>query len=156
MMIFESPAAWETTFIDAQDTVPVLDMQIINNYDAVDKKVCIHVQTEYLVDMDRNLNIAVYITEDSIVGYQRNNNASVGTTPEITDYVFMHVLRGAVNSTWGAVLSNSLVTAGTKTITSYLKHLDPLWIPQHCHVVALVYDVDTDEILQAAEMKITP
>lgn len=152
--IFEASTAWEATFIDAQDTIPVLDMQIINTYTETENKVCIHVQTEYLVDLDKNLKIAVYVVEDSIVGYQKNNNAVVGVTPEIPDYVFMHVLRRSVNDTWGSDLSSGEIAAGTKKISSFKFILDSSWDHDNCHIIAVVYDADTDEILMSAEEKV--
>ena len=155
-LIFESYTGWETTFLTAQDTVPVLDMQMIAIYDEDDNDACIHIQTEYLVNLNRPLKISVYVTEDSLVGYQRNNNSSVGTTPEIPDYVFMHVLRGAVNGTWGTDLSTTDVPAGTKKISSFKLVLNSLWKPEHCHLVAFVYDANTQEILQATQVKLIP
>jgi hypothetical protein len=150
-LIFEAPTGWEATFIAAQDTVPVLDMQMINDFHEADNKVGIHVQTEYMVELDRNLKIALYVTEDSLIGYQRNSNPAVGTTPEIVDYVFMHVLRGSVNGTWGTDLSSGLVEEGTKTITSFSLVLGSGWDHDNCRIVAIVYDADTDEVLQAVE-----
>ncbi len=155
-LIFEAPTAWEATFLSAQSDVPELDLQMIVNYDQTGNKACIHVQTEFLTDVSRNMKIAVYVTEDSIVGYQRNNNASVGTVPEITDYIFMHVLRGSVNGTWGTALNNAATTAGTKTISSFKLVPDAGWLTDRLHLVALVYDSDTDEVLQAVEKKLKP
>jgi hypothetical protein len=106
--IFESPSNWASTFIQA-DMAPVIDMQMINDYDHTLSRCCIHIQTEFLDDVTGDLKLAVYITEDSIVGYQKT--LPIGT--EIPDYVFMDVLRGAVNSTWGDVFSTGTVTAGT-------------------------------------------
>ena len=154
--IFTSPAAWESTFIAASDTVPVLDMQIINDFNETEQRVCIHVQTEYLADLDRHLKLAVYVTEDSIVGYQKNNNSSLGPVPDWPDYVFMHVLRGTVNGTWGEDLSTSLVTEGTKIISNYKLILNSNWEDNNCHIIAFVYDADTDQILMAAEKKLEP
>lgn len=154
--IFLAPTSWESTFVDVQDTTPVLDMQMITQYNASENKVCVHVQTEYLVNLSANLKIAIYVAEDSIVGYQKNNDAIAGPIPEIPDYVFMHVLRGAVNGTWGAALSNTLTTAGTKKVSSYSYALNPAWVPKHCHLVAIVYNADTDEILQAVEAPVIP
>jgi hypothetical protein len=151
--IFEAYSGWETDFLQVQDTIPVLDMQIINDFTESESKVCIHIQTEYLTDMDRHLKLAVYVTEDSIIGYQDNNNIALGPNP-IPDYVFMHVLRGAVNSTWGDDLSTTEITAGTKLISNFKLILDSGWDHDNCHIVAFVYDADTEEILQAAEEKV--
>lgn len=154
--IFEASSAWATTFQAVQDTTPLVDMQMITQYNSSTNKVCVHVQTEYMTDISSNLKIAIYIAEDSIVGYQKNNDVVAGPTPEIPDYVFMHVLRGSVNGTWGADLSNSMTIAGTKKVTSYSYALNAAWVPKHCHMIALVYNADTDEILQAVEAPVIP
>jgi len=107
------------------------------------------------VNTNRNLKIAIYITQDSIYGYQKNNNSSYGSVPDITNYTFMHVLRGSVNGTWGAILSTGAVTAGTKKIVSYKTFLDPAWEDDLCNIVAVVYDSDTYEIVQVQEAKFT-
>jgi hypothetical protein len=154
--IFESATAWESTFLQVQDTVPLVDMQMILNYNSAANRCCIHIQTEFLVDISRPLKIAVYVTEDSIIGYQKNNNIAVGTTPDIANYVFMNVMRGAVNDTWGTNLGNTADVAGTKTVSSFMLTPNALWVADHCHIVAVVYDADTDEILQAVSEKMTP
>jgi hypothetical protein len=151
-LIDEAYAAWESDFLSVVDTLPVLDMQIINNYNEAEKKVCIHIQTEYLVDLDRSLKLAVYITEDSITGNQKTN-----VSPYIIpNYVFMNVLRGAVNNTWGDDLSTTAITAGTKKISNYKLSLDPSWNDDQCYIVAFVYDAGSEEILMAAKEKVSP
>jgi len=154
--VFEAYTAWETTFVQVQDTVPVLDMQMITNFNSSTNKVCVHVQTEYLVDLSSPLKIAMYVTEDSIIGYQKNNNSLIGTTPDIVDYVFMDVLRGAINGAWGTDLSTTAVIAETKKVTSFSYTLNSGWVADHCHVIAVVYNADTYEILQVVEGEVTP
>lgn len=154
--IFEAFGGWETNFTDVQDTLPLVDLQMILNYSAPDNRCCIHVQTEYLVNLSMNLKLAVYVTEDSIIGYQKNNNAAIGTVPEIPNYVFMNVLRGSVNGTWGSDLSSGPVTAGTKTISSLKLIPAAGWVPEHLHIIAIVYNADNDEVLQVISEKMVP
>jgi thiol-disulfide isomerase/thioredoxin len=153
--VFTSPAAWESVYL-AADTTPVLDMQMINIYSEANNKVCIHIETEFLVQMASPLRISVFVTEDSIIGCQKNNNASVGPVPDITNYVFMHVLRGAVNGTWGSVLNADPISAGTKIISSFKLILNNTWVARNCHIVAFAYNPNTDEVLQSVQAKVTP
>lgn len=154
--IFEAYPTWEATFLDVQDTVPTIDIQMIINYNSSESKACIHVQTEYLVDVDRPLKLALYVTEDSIHGYQKNNNSGIGPTPDIPNYVFMNVLRGSVNGTWGSDLNTGDVEADSNMVSSFKLILNANWVAKNCHIVAVVYDPSTDEIWQAAEEKIVP
>lgn len=145
------PSAWETVFNQA-DTAPVLDMQMIINYNEAEGFACIHVQTEFLTDITEALKIAVYITEDSITGYQ----TFPAPVNEVPDYVFMHVLRGAVNGIAGTTLNTGAVNAGTKIISGFKQPVNPAWKIQHCHAIAFVYKVSNGEILQSVKGKIKP
>jgi hypothetical protein len=153
-LVYEGFTNWETTFLAAVDTLPLLDMQIINNYNESQNKVCIHVQTEYLVNIDRPLKLALYIVEDSIIGTQWNNNPTIGPIPKINDYVFMNVLRGSVNGTWGNDLSTATMSAGAKIVSSYKLILNSSWNPDHCSIVAFIYYSNTGEVLAAVRGKV--
>ena len=136
----------------------LLDLQIITEYNPTNDLLCIHTNTSFLQSIaDRALNLLVLITEDSIVQPQKNTDATVGATPQIMNFVHMHVLRGAVNGTWGTPihalydLSNAPVV---KSFSVHLKAFNPLntMKPKNCHVVAFVYDATTKEVLQVTEV----
>ncbi|MEI6124210.1 MAG: Omp28-related outer membrane protein [Bacteroidota bacterium] len=153
-ILYDSPTTWQAKAEQVLAETPVLSMQIINDYDASTRKLCAHVKTKFLTASSQNLKIAVWISEDSIVGYQLNNNASVGTTPEISNYVFMDVMRDEFVGTYGEVFTTGSVAQDSAIIRSYKKTLNPDWVDSHCKVVAYVYDVNTKEILQAVECKV--
>lgn len=145
------PAGWSGAVDAMVAETPQLDIRIINEYTAAGNKLCTHVQTKFLEAIDRNLKLIVAITEDSIVAPQRNNDPLIGTTPEILDYVHMHVLRGTITSTWGTPVADD----GTSAIVNSYKYLfNSVMKPKNCTVVAFVYDADTYEVLQAAEAKV--
>ena len=116
-------------------------------------RLCTHIKTKFLTANSQNLKIAVWIAEDSIVGYQSNNNVALGPDP-ITDYVFMDVMRDEFVGTYGEGLTNGSVAQDSAVIRSYKKILPTDWVDKHCKVVAYVYDVDTKAILQAVEGKV--
>lgn len=150
--VFTAVASWHQQVSEVLAMAPELDIQVIAYYTESNRKLCTHVQTEYLQQTTRNLKIAIYITQDSIIGYQVNSDPP-WPTPEIPNYTFMHVLRGSVNGTWGTVLSTGNVAAGTKKVVSYKTFLDPLWEDDFCNIVAIVYDSDNGEIIQVQEAK---
>jgi hypothetical protein len=151
---YGTPATWQDKVVQELSLPKEISMQMINDYDAAARKLCIHVKTKFFAPNSLNLKIAVFITEDSIVGYQLNNNATYGTTPEITDYVFMDVMREGLLGAYGEVLTSGSVAQDSAVIRTYKKILPATWVDKHCKVVAYVYDVDTKVVLQAVEGKV--
>ena len=153
-VFYGTPATWQTKAEQVLAQSPVMTLQIINNYDSASRKLCAHVKSKFLSANTQSLKIALFISEDSITGYQLNNNNTVGTTPEIENYVFMDVMRDAFAGSFGEVLTNGGVAQDSAVIRTYKKILDPAWNDKHCKVVAYVYDAATDVVLQVAEEKV--
>ncbi|HOY30714.1 MAG TPA: Omp28-related outer membrane protein [Bacteroidales bacterium] len=151
---YGTPASWQAKAEQVLSQSPVVTLQIINNYDSSTRKLCSHVKTRFLAANAQNLKIALFISEDSIIGYQSNNNTAYGTVPDIVDYVFMNVMRDEFAGTFGEVLTTGGVSQDSSIIRTYKKILDPAWNVKYCKVVAYVYDTDTDVVLQAAEEKV--
>jgi len=150
-----SPSAWSGAVAEMVAETPMLDIQVINEYAPGDDKLCTHVQTQFLQTIDKNLKLIVALTEDSIVAPQKNNDPTVGVTPEIINYVHMHVLRGTITSTWGSSVAKAGISNPPSVIKSYRYQLTDNIVPKNCRVIAFVYDADTYEVLQAAESAIT-
>ncbi len=136
-----------------------MDLQLITEYNTTEDKLCIHTKASFLQSITgRSLNISVIITEDSIVQAQKNNDAAVGATPNILDYVHMHVMRGAVNGIWGTALLLKTETSSTPVVKTFQTkfagfNLNTM-IPKNCRVIAFVYDTDTKEVLQVVEREV--
>ena len=152
-----TPNLWGSTVKTTIAEAPLIDLQILTDYNPTNDLLCIHTNTSFLQTItDRALNLSVLITEDSIIQPQKNIDPSVGATPQIMNFVHMHVLRGAVNGTWGTPvhalydLSNAPVV---KTFSVHLTTFNALntMKPKNCHVIAFVYDATTKEVLQVAE-----
>jgi hypothetical protein len=154
--VYGTPSTWQDKVVQEMNAPKELAMQLINDYDAATRKLCIHVKTKFFAPNSLNLKIAVFIAEDSIVGYQLNNNAAVGPTPEDTNYVFMDVMREGLLGAYGEVLTSGNVSKDSAVIRTYKKILPATWVDKHCKVVAYVYVDKTDDktILQAVEGKV--
>jgi thiol-disulfide isomerase/thioredoxin len=150
---YYSTTTWQNNVTNVLAMEPVLNMQIINDYDPTTRKLCSHIKTKFLNTNSQNLKIAVWIAEDSIRGYQINNNATLGPDP-IPDYVFMDVMRDEFVGTYGEIFTSGSVAKDSTIIRTYKMILNNGWGDKHCKVVAYVYDVDSQEILQAVEGKI--
>jgi hypothetical protein len=146
-----APSDWGGAVSSMLAEEALLDIQVINDYTPGEKKLCTHIRTQFRQAIDKNLKLVLAITEDSIVAAQRNNDPTVGATPEILNYVHMHVLRGTLTSTWGTDIAATGSEYPESVIKSYRFEFNENWIPENCHVVAFVYDADTYEVLQASE-----
>jgi len=151
-----APGAWAGAVINTIAEASLMDLQLITEYNAAEDKLCIHTKTTFLQTISgRSLNISIVLTEDSIVQAQKNNNAAIGATPDILDYVHMHVMRGAVNGDWGTPVLLKEETSSAPVIKTFPTHFTDFnvntMIPKNCRVIAFVYDVETKEVLQVAE-----
>lgn len=148
-----SPGAWSTKINEQLAREPEVSIQVINDYNQEQRKLCSHTQVVYIKESDRNLNLCVVITEDGIVAPQKNNNPEIGPTPDILDYTHNHVLRGALNTPWGVSIAvkGEIKQVDSQVTKSYKYILNNTWDPFKCRVVAFVFDTDSYEVLQVAQ-----
>ena len=148
------PNDWNGVISSALAEAPKMDLQMIVNYDAEDRKICVHTQSYFLQTLSLNLKMEVVITEDSIIAAQKNNDPSIGILGDIENFVHMHVMRGAINGTWGTELANAVVPNPSTEIKSFQSVLPDKCVAKNCHIVAFIFDNDTREVLQAVETKL--
>jgi hypothetical protein len=95
-----------------------------------------------------DVRLSVFLTENSIVGPQ--------TTPQgqKNDYVHKHVFRKAVTGFDGDPINESLIP-GAVINRNLSIQLEEHWVPENCHVVALVhYGGANLEVIQAHEVAV--
>jgi hypothetical protein len=91
---------------------------------------------------DAALKLQLWMVEDSISGLQ--------FSPSVHPYVHNHVLRDALNGTWGEAISFSEpeeTGVPTSICTTTISLSDRTWVAKNCRVVAFVYRDDTKEVL---------
>ena len=59
-----------------------------------------------------------------------------------------------MNNTWGEEIVSGLIAAGDTVHKTYTTTLDADWNENQMSIVAFVYDVNSNEILQAEEIHI--
>lgn len=125
----------------------------------VDVKVTMLTSTNY------DVRLVLVVTEDSIVASQKDYNPPTGAAvvngDERPDYVFMHMLRGDVNGTWGDLLKEGPVTSTFQTTKTYCSNVSP-WGGlkknlKNTAVVAILYTKDSGsgavkEVLQVEKL----
>ena len=108
-------------------------------YDENNRKIDLELNLNFLEDQtQRDNRIAVYILEDSVVGYQKWYRHE---PEDIEDYVHHNVLRGSMNGTWGQTITDPSVNL------SYSVSAEEKWRMNKIKLLAIVYDNNDKSIL---------
>jgi len=131
-----------------------ISLDISSTYNSDTRELESTVKTEFVQAMNGTYNLCVFLVEDSIVKWQLiySQYTNLGyPTGDVEDYVHRHALRGSMNNTWGDEIAAGAIATGDTVLSSYSTVLDTGWEENHMSVVAFVYDVATEEIIQAEE-----
>ena len=128
------------------------DIAVTNTYNAGTRQVNTTVNTKILNDLPGNYMLSVYVTEDSIVNWQKDY--TITPDNDISNYVHRHVLRGSMNGNVGTAVGTGALAAGQSYSQSFSMTLDPSWVQSHCAIVAFIYNTVTKEVVQVEEQKI--
>lgn len=136
-------------------------IDINNAYNTSSSVLTTTITSTALKDTSGTLNLVVVITEDSIIGPQLDYSLNTTQYPNqiMPNYVFNHVLRGSLNSSWGAQILNGNVPKDSVMTRNYSFNLGSGWDYRHCKVVAFIYNSNTSsssyyEVLQAEDKQI--
>ncbi|MGE0636536.1 MAG: Omp28 family outer membrane lipoprotein [Bacteroidia bacterium] len=143
--------AWTGVVAAEVALAPVADIYIKPQYDEVANTACADIKVEFLSDLSGEYKLCVYLTEDSIVNWQKDYDA---TPSDIPNYVHRHMVRTSFNGTWGETVGASPVTSGSSEIKRYSITLNNSWESEHLHIVAFVYNASTYEVIQAEEVSL--
>lgn len=143
-------SSWDSKIGSIVSTAPEAIINIKNYYNTTTTKYTTRIKTKFIASLSGNYKINVCIIEDSIIKPQKNSDPNIGSTPDILDYVHMHVLRDVVNSTWGNSITNNPINAGTEINNSYTLTLKSDWKIKNLSIVAFLYDTNDYHILQVA------
>ena len=149
------PDDWASKIAELLSLEPDADINLIKTFNEGSGAINLTVNVDFFTDFNNDIMVCAYLSEDSIIAYQKNNDHEVGTTPEIPDYVHMHVLRGSMNGTWG----DTLVAGGVSASDFASKSLNytistGTWDTDHMHIVVFIYDATTLEVIQSEEIKL--
>ncbi len=143
---------WETEIGVIKDLEPEVDISITTAYDSTSREVSITVLTEWLKDGDQEAvyNVQLFVTENHVIAGQLDNGVWK------PNYSHEHMLRGAINGTWGTNLTNGTLE-GTLESNKFDYTLDPTWKAKDCKIIAFVYKVGPNyEVVQANSLYIIP
>ncbi|PLW99866.1 MAG: hypothetical protein C0591_02145 [Marinilabiliales bacterium] len=142
---------WGAAIAVELETAAEAEITIENSF--AQNKLTSNIKSEFLTALTGTYNLTFCITQDSIIGPQKNNDANVGDIPLIENYVFMHVLR-YTNEIWGENLTDN-VEVGKEYESTFSVDFEADWVPENCHVVAFISNQETKMILQVEEAKVS-
>lgn len=134
---------WESEVISMDTMKAKFSLRITNNYNSTLGVLNTSVTVKSLENQSGNYNLIVLLSEDSIIAEQLDYSLPSGSQL-VANYEFNHVLRGAVNSSWGENVFNGTINFNDSIVKSYNNFaINPLYKPAKLHVVAFIYDADS-------------
>lgn len=133
---------------------PSIKLAIKPTFDSTSNQLSVTVDATFLKNLTDTFNLCVYITEDSIVKPQKNNNPNIGPLSPWLNYVHRHILRDALTPTNGELLVSGSIQKWAKFSKTFNYSLNPAWNKKHCHIIAFIYDPGDDIIRQVEEKHI--
>ncbi len=151
-------ATWESAAIAYFPKLADFKIDIKNTFNISNNALSTDVTIKAMSTLNGNYKLVVLLSEDSIIGEQLDYSKPVGSQ-KITDFVFNHVLRGAINSTWGDDIFASGAIKNNAITKSYSYSVNAGYKSKHCHVIAYIYDADLNsptyyEVLQVEEQEL--
>ncbi len=122
-------------------------LEITPAYDNVNREITAEVNVKVINELTDPVSLAVYFSEDSILQWQKDGSTNV------QNYIHNHVLRGSLNGVYGESLGAQ--AAGTEITRTYTGTLAPAdAVAEHVHLVAVLMNETTKEIIQVEEVKL--
>lgn len=151
-------STWESEVVQMFNKAAKFEIKINNNYIASSQNLSTKITVKSLTNNSGKYKLVVLLTEDSIIGKQIDYRLPSGNQ-DIPDYEFNHVLRDAINSTWGDAVFSSGAVTNDSIVKPYNYIINTNYNAAKCHVVAYIYDADSSsptyyEVFQAEQKKV--
>ncbi len=130
-------------------TVPTyISLTAACDYNAETRNLTVDYEVDFLDDINRKLNVTVWIVENKIMGTQTMPDGKMNL-----NYEHNHVLRASLNGDWGEELGTSFA-AESKLNGSASMTINEGWVAENCDVVVYVYRDDNKEVEQATTERV--
>ena len=157
--ILKAYTTWETELVQMLNTTAKFEIKIKNSFVSASNNLSTKITVKSLATNTGNYKLVVLLSEDSIIAEQLDYSMPPGNQ-FIPNYEFNHVLRGAINSTWGDAIFGIGAVANDSIVKSYNNYsINSSYKAAKCHVIAYVYDANPNsptyyEVLQVEEEKV--
>jgi hypothetical protein len=167
---YVDPSELEATYFEHMDVFTPASVSLENfSWDSDQRLVTFDVQTEFIMDMNKEYRLAAVITEDSVhgtaSGYNQHNYYAGGSygamcgfeslpaTIPASDMYYNHVARKIMDTPYGTTGSLPLqITAGVKYTHTYTATLPAEWNYDKLHFIGMLLDASTKQIINATNV----
>ncbi|MBS4012930.1 MAG: Omp28 family outer membrane lipoprotein [Bacteroidetes bacterium] len=149
-----SPSAWGSAISQIINEEPTIKIKIETAYNATSRKLEIDLTADMLSNLDGSYFITAFIVENGIISPQKTNDPEY-PSGVIVDYEHNHVLRAAVNGTWGEKYTETGANTGDSFSFNYSITLNQSWKAENCKVVSYICNGETMEVIQVEEARVT-
>ncbi|HOU99259.1 MAG TPA: Omp28 family outer membrane lipoprotein [Bacteroidales bacterium] len=126
-------------------------ISINSTYSSANSNVDASISVKILQNISEQVKMSVFLTEDSIISAQTDYDQNPTLIP---NYLHMHVFRASFNGTWGTEVPISTKQVGDTILRNFNLTWNNAWIKKNCHIVAFIYDVATNHIIQVEQADI--
>jgi hypothetical protein len=131
---------------------PKLKLNLQANFSNANRLASANLEIQALENIQEQLRVAYYLTEDSILGAQKDYSISPSDIPE---YYHRHMLRGSMNGTWGENLPAAFLASGQTLAHSGSFTIPNNWNQNKVAVVAVIYREESREVVEVIEKKLS-
>lgn len=132
---------------------PIAKIGMTSTYDEGTRAVTLKTSTKFVAEYPEPTSLVIYLTEDSLLGWQTDYSKPSGSQ-DVENYVHRHVLRAALNSTFGEALTTAPAEINKKVSNQFNYTLPANFVSKHCALIAVLYNSTTREVLQVEEVEI--
>ncbi|MCX6257895.1 MAG: Omp28 family outer membrane lipoprotein [Bacteroidia bacterium] len=143
-----SPESWDAAIENQLEKSVPAHFNILATFQKDTRKLYVQAEAIMLTDQNRNMNLSVYLVEDSLISEQLDYNAN---PQDIPNYIHRHVFRGSLNGTWGELVSAGKIYKGDIIERNYSMTLPSKYNEKHCGIIVFLSDADTKEVLHVQE-----
>jgi hypothetical protein len=145
----QSHTVWAAQVANLLNTPPDALISIQNTYSEASRTVTASIDITVLNALNNGpYSVIVSLTEDSVIGWQKDYQ--LDPDDNIEGYAHMHMHRTNFNGTWGQTVAGGANLAASQVVNvSYSLQLDPAWNGRNCNVVAYLYRESDRQVVQA-------
>ncbi|MDR0371674.1 MAG: Omp28 family outer membrane lipoprotein [Prevotellaceae bacterium] len=146
-------AKWSAEISRRIENPALVNIEMSCEYDENTRKIDISTTIRALEQSDDELKLQLWLLESNIVARQTVPNES----DDDLNYVHHHVLRKAINGTWGETLPK--INKEESVTVPFTGNLEKEWFlnedfAKHVSIVGFVYRASNNEVLQTVEIKL--
>jgi thiol-disulfide isomerase/thioredoxin len=148
---------WEGKVSEILNSEPLgIKATLIPEFSSTSRQIALNARILFQKGYTESLKTAVYVTEDSLINWQKEYDPKFAPPENNPNYLHMHVLRTDMTPGSGSdILNSEAISANKEIVSQWSTTLDPKVKAKNCHVILIVYKADTDEIVQVAQAKLT-